>query len=152
MVTRFTAHARSVVKNAEGEARRCRSSVIEAEHLFLAMSAQPDAEVAKLLASVGLTHKSIEDALEKEFAASLQAAGVSVERSRLGGPRVESSGRMRMGASSKAALVRAATAASGSRQIESAHLLIGVLGAHLGTVPRALRLAGVDQADLMART
>ncbi len=45
-------------------------------------------------------------------------------------------------------MVRAVRAAEGDRQIRPAHLLLGILGAQLGTVPRALQLAGVDQAEL----
>ena len=41
---------------------------------------------------------------------------------------------------------------AGSRLVEAEHLLLGVLAAQAGTVPRALALAGVDQADLAAQT
>ena len=48
-------------------------------------------------------------------------------------------------------LERAVKAAAGQRQIRPGHLLLGVLGAQAGTVPRALALAGVNQGDLAAR-
>ncbi len=34
---------------------------------------------------------------------------------------------------------------------EPSHLLLGILHAEVGTVPRALALAGVDRAELMSR-
>ena len=48
-------------------------------------------------------------------------------------------------------LERALKAALGQRQIRPGHLLLGVLAAQAGTVPRALALAGVDSGDLAAR-
>ena len=48
-------------------------------------------------------------------------------------------------------LQRALKAAVGQRQIRPGHLLLGVLGAQAGTVPRALALPGLDQGDLTAR-
>jgi hypothetical protein len=41
-----------------------------------------------------------------------------------------------------------AAKAHGGGRISSTYLLLGILGAHVGTVPRALALAGVDQAGL----
>ena len=57
-----------------------------------------------------------------------------------------------MAASGKLVLERALKAAAGRGQIQPGHLLLGVLAAQAGTVPRALALAGVDQGDLAART
>ena len=37
------------------------------------------------------------------------------------------------------------------RRLEAAHLLVGVLDARVGTVPRALALAGVDRDGLTGR-
>ncbi len=57
-----------------------------------------------------------------------------------------------MGASSKLVMQRAARAAVGQRQIRPGHLLLGVLAAQAGTVPRALALAGADTGELTTRT
>ena len=46
-------------------------------------------------------------------------------------------------------MVRAVRAAEDARQIRPAHLLLGVVEAQAGTVPRALHLAGVDQTELI---
>lgn len=42
--------------------------------------------------------------------------------------------------------------ARGDRRITSQHILLGVLAAQHGTVPRALRLTGAEPAKLMAAT
>jgi hypothetical protein len=59
------------------------------------------------------------------------------------------------GTSAKAALRRALHAAHDGRRrrgrLDSVDLLIGILGAELGTVPRALAIAGIDRAALIAR-
>jgi hypothetical protein len=47
--------------------------------------------------------------------------------------------------------LRAAVARS-DRRLAGGHILLGVLAAEAGTVPRALALAGVDRDDLRART
>jgi len=153
MVTRLAPEARTLIATAEQEARSTRSPYVEAEHLLLAMSSAPVTDAGQVLASVGLTRDAVEHALDQEFAASLAAAGVSVAGD---GPApaagVGSARRLRLGASFKAALERSVVAASGSRQIRPTHLLLGVLGAQVGTVPRALQLAGVDQAELATLT
>jgi ATP-dependent Clp protease ATP-binding subunit ClpA len=42
--------------------------------------------------------------------------------------------------------------AAGQRTVEAEHLLQGVLAAERGRLPRALRLAGVDVAQLRSRS
>ena len=61
-------------------------------------------------------------------------------------------GQPRWGESAKMALRRATIAAKdrGDRQLTPTHILIGVLRAREGTVPRALAAAGVDPAELAA--
>jgi D-alanyl-D-alanine carboxypeptidase len=152
MVTRLAPDARSLISNAEAEARKRRSPVVEAEHLLLAMSDVPGSEAAGLLASVGLGHDAIETALSREFESSLAAAGVTVSLDSLGRPSPEPPRHLRLSASFKATMERSVTASAGSRQIRPAHLLLGILGAQVGTVPRALALSGVDRAELARRT
>ncbi len=152
MVTRLAPDARSLFPTAEDEARSRRSPVVEAEHLLLALTAQSGSDAARLLASVGLTHADVVTALDREFESSLAAAGVDVTVSGLTPSSPDAPHRLRLGASFKAAMTRSVTAAAGSRRIRPEHLLLGILGAEVGTVPRALRLAGVDQAELAAMT
>ena len=148
MVTRFTREAGLIVKSAQDEARTRRSPVIEAEHLLLALAAGSRTDASRVLTSAGLSHDAIETALTEEFVASLAAAGVTIDIETLPASTPQPKRRLRLGASSKAAMVRAVRAAEGERQIRPAHLLLGILGAKAGTVPRALQLAGVDQAEL----
>jgi hypothetical protein len=54
------------------------------------------------------------------------------------------------GDSVRLALERGVNSAA-DRAPQPAHLLIGILRAEVGTVPRALAMAGVDRADLIAR-
>jgi ATP-dependent Clp protease ATP-binding subunit ClpA len=60
----------------------------------------------------------------------------------------------RFAASAKAALGRAvkASAARHDRRIVAGHVLLGLLDAEAGTVPRALAAAEVDRNDLRAST
>lgn len=58
--------------------------------------------------------------------------------------------RPRLGASSKHAMERMA-AGHRKKDLRSGHLLPGVLQAEVGTVPRALALAGVDRAELIEK-
>ncbi|MEZ0070793.1 hypothetical protein [Planotetraspora sp. GP83] len=56
-----------------------------------------------------------------------------------------------VGASAKLALERGFASVTRKKDLRPAHVLLGILQAQVGTVPRALVLAGVDQADLTAR-
>jgi D-alanyl-D-alanine carboxypeptidase len=152
MVTRLAPDARTLFATAEDEARARRSPLVEAEHLLLAMSAQPGTDAGEVLTVSGLTHESIAEALDRELSASLTAAGVTVDLAALGRPSLEPPRRLRLGASFKAAMQRSVIAAAGTKQIRPAHLLLGVLGAQVGTVPRALNLVGIDRSELIART
>jgi ATP-dependent Clp protease ATP-binding subunit ClpA len=151
MVIRFAEHARAIVRQAEKEAEEARSPVIEAEHLLLAMTGEHGIEARDVLASAGLDRDGLRAALDREFRRSLAAAGV--RRPAGGLPRAsrDPARQARLAASGKLVLERAVKAAVGQRQIRPGHLLLGVLSAQVGTVSRALALAGVDQGDLAAR-
>jgi D-alanyl-D-alanine carboxypeptidase len=56
-----------------------------------------------------------------------------------------------MGASARLALERSFSSVVRKKELRPAHLLLGILQAQVGTVPRALALAGVDQAELVDR-
>jgi ATP-dependent Clp protease ATP-binding subunit ClpA len=134
----------------EAEARGSKS--IEAEHLLLALARSPKGLAAATLSDAGLDHAAIERALTAEHEQALAAVGVAGA----GLPRAvaESPKRPRWGASAKRALERAVRASDERRdgRVEPAHILLGVLEAEAGTVPRALAQAGVDPADLDRRT
>jgi ATP-dependent Clp protease ATP-binding subunit ClpA len=149
---RFAADARTIVRRAETEARADGSPSIEAEHLLLALTIQPDATAARLLATAGLDHDTLHDALEGQFRDALAAAGVELTD---GGPpprRASSGQHLRMGQSGKLALQRAltATAKLGDKRIKTPHVLIGILRAEHGTIARALARAKIDREQLIA--
>jgi len=151
MHERFVKEARDVAAGAHEEARAHGSSTVEAEHVLLALARDSGGHAGEVLARAGLDHAAVVEALESEFERTLATVGVSVGA--LGTPpAVPFAGRPRFGASATAALERALEVARdrGDRRIESAHILLGVLRAREGTVPRALRGAGVDPAALAA--
>ena len=148
MLERFTHAARDVVRQAEEEARERGSRTIEAEHLLLALAA-PSSPVAPLLAEHGLDHDAVLEALEREEERSLEAVGVSADAYGAPAP-VRVAGRVRFGTSAKRALERTLHEAQleGSKRLDAAHVLLGLLAAQHGTVARALRMAPVDQRRL----
>jgi ATP-dependent Clp protease ATP-binding subunit ClpA len=153
MFERFTKDARTVVKDAEAEAHSLGSPAIEAEHLLLAIARHPDKPAGRALAEVGLDHHGVHHALEAETDRSLLAVGITpAELEPPGGP-VATTGRIRVAASARLALERALRAAldRDSRRIEPAHILLGILRAEAGTVPRALAIAEVDRNELSDR-
>lgn len=134
MFDRFTKEAREVVKRAEAEAREAGSRTIEAEHLLLAAGG-----------AVGLDREDLLRAFAQELRHSLDAAGVG-----LGAPEPRPIGvAPRFATSAKAALERALAIAAdrGDRRIGARHVALGAALAERGTVPRALRLAGIDVPD-----
>jgi ATP-dependent Clp protease ATP-binding subunit ClpA len=151
MARRLTRDARLVLSNAVDEASARQASHVEAEHLLLAMTSVRATAATRALTAIGLDHRGIEQALDEEFAASLGAAGVVLPKGGLPEPSPDHRRRSRMGASSKAALIRAFEL-TGVKHAESGHLLLGVLGAETGTVPRALQLRGIDREELRSRT
>jgi ATP-dependent Clp protease ATP-binding subunit ClpA len=143
---------RVVVRAAEEEARARGSATVEAEHLLLALAASEADPAGRLLADEGLDHDSLADALDREEERSLAAIGVALAdypSATTTAPRRSP----RFATSSKQALHRTldVAAARRDRRISSAHLLIGLLRADIGTVPRAIDMTGVDRVALLGR-
>lgn len=144
---RFAADARATVVTAvREEAGSSGSGVVEAEHLLLALAWQPE------LRALGLDHDKLVEALAREEELSLAAVGVAsgdydlpAARRRTRSPK--------MATSAKLALQRAFAIAArrGERRIRVQHLLLGVVEAERGRVPRALDIAGIDVDELRAR-
>jgi ATP-dependent Clp protease ATP-binding subunit ClpA len=140
---RFTRDARAAVVAAREEARARGQHTVESEHLLLALAARPD---------FGLDRDRLLDALAHEEEQSLASVGVAA--SALEPP---TRGRARrepqFATSSKLALQRAVAAAakSGDRRLTAGHVLLGVIAAEHGRVPRALRIAEVNVDDVRAR-
>jgi ATP-dependent Clp protease ATP-binding subunit ClpA len=145
MFERFTRDARQVVKSAETLASGLGSPTVEAEHLLLAL-----ADRQPVLAEFGLDHDGVLAALDEERVRSLLAVGISAADFDLPPAPLT---RPRFAASSKLALERAvrAAVARSDKRIAGEHLLLGVLAAEAGTVPRALAIAGIDRQELRDR-
>jgi ATP-dependent Clp protease ATP-binding subunit ClpA len=146
---------RKTVGLARDEARAQGSARIEAEHLLLALAAQPQLSAGRLLWGDGLGPDAIRQALDLEFAHSLGAIGISLHGFALPDTRLSVLGTVPMGRSAKLAWQRAIRARSGRgrdrRRLGSLHLLIGILAAESGTVARALAISGFDRDALAER-
>ncbi len=140
---------RGIVERCVAEARARGTNSVEAEHVLLAL-ADPATAVGRAMAERGLSRETIVDALRVERLASLAAAGVDPidAQSLVAIPRP---GKPSWGASVIAA--RARERRSGrrhGRRSPEVGVLIGILEAPLGTVPRALALAGIDREAVIA--
>jgi ATP-dependent Clp protease ATP-binding subunit ClpA len=150
MSTAFDRYLHAVLVRAEHEAREDGSTTVEAPHLLLALTAEPDPTSGRVLTEVGLDAPAVRAALAREFEHSLSSVGVSAARFDLPAPsRLPS--HPGLGTSARLALERGFAAGPRRKDLRPAHLLLGILSAQVGTVPRALALAGVDRADLVAR-
>ena len=146
---KFDKYLRTILEQAGHEAQQDGSSTIESQHLLLAMAARTETSEARVLSSVGLDPRGLRDALDREFERSLGAAGVSLEGFDLSRHKSSSEAAKHLGASVRYALERGMAAVR--RNPQPAHLLLGILQAELGTVPRALSLKGVDRSALVGR-
>jgi ATP-dependent Clp protease ATP-binding subunit ClpA len=143
---RLTKEARAAVIAACREAAAGGQGVVEAEHLLLALASHPE------LRGLGLDHEQLVAALAREEERSLAAIGVAAGDHELPAlPRRTRS--PKLATSTKLALQRALTIASrrGDRRIRAQHLLLGVLSAEHGRVPRTLEIVGLDIQELRAR-
>jgi len=150
MLERFAREARDAVAAGREEARAAGSATVEAEHVLLALAAPRSGLAGKVLAAAGLGPRELRGALDAEWERGLRAAGVTMA---VPPPAAPSPRTPRWGASAKGALERSLVAAQarGDRRIGSGHVLLGVLGAREGTVPRALAGAGITPGELAAR-
>lgn len=147
----FDKYLKTMLDQAAAEARLDGSATVEAQHLLLAVAADQDSAAGRVLVSAGLDKDAIRAALDREFEGSLGAAGVA--RSAFDGLPLATPDPKHVphpGASVRLALERGIGGAAGADP-QPAHLLLGILQAEVGTVPRALAVAGIDRADLIAR-
>ena len=150
----FPQTARALFTKASEEAARRGSSTIEAEHLLLALTADPHSAASATLAPVGLDHERFEAALAEERTRSLAFAGVGpIDPERLvATPHPKA--RPSWGASVREAMGvmhRITPHGRQTRRGVEVNILIALLSADLGTVPRALAIAGVDRPALLAQ-
>jgi ATP-dependent Clp protease ATP-binding subunit ClpA len=142
---RFTTDARLVVQDALEIARELGAPTVEAEHLLLA-STQGAGPVAVVLRSSGLDFDSLAAALVAEATRSLAAVGVSVDVHSFSPdvkpPKLATSAKRALEVALRVALER------GDKQLGRGHIVLAILRAERGTVPRALECAGVDRLTL----
>ena len=141
---------RTLIAIAVEEATKLRARDVEAEHLLLALSSRPTTVAGSALAKQGLSYEVIQSALNEEQLSSLRAAGVEpVPEVRLASTRRRR--RPGWGASAKESLRSASQLGKKfkHRKMEELDLLLGILHAELGTVPRALTIAGIDKPTLI---
>ncbi len=152
MFERARSDTRTVLQEARDDAQRSGAPTLEAEHLLLALSGHSDSIAGRVLTEAGLDTEAIRRALDSQTERSLAAVGIDASVFRLPPPPARTRA-PRWGASSKRAIERAlaATKERGERHLQPTHLLVGVLQAQEGTVPRALAGAGIDRYDLLMR-
>jgi len=143
----------NVVLQFEVEAKRDGAKFIEAEHMLLALASDPASDAARLLKESGLDHQRLASALDEERRRTLSFAGIkATDRTLVEATELDSS--LSLGTSAKAAVRRALVGSRHDRRrarLRSIDLLAGILQADLGTVPRALAIAGIDRAAVIAR-
>jgi D-alanyl-D-alanine carboxypeptidase len=144
----FDKYLNGALARAGQEARLDGSTTVEAQHLLLAIAADAGTPAAVALESVGLDRAAIRAALDREFADSLGAVGVSASAFDVPPATPDPKRQARLGASVQLALDRAVKAARGA-ELQPAHLLVGIVQADVGTVPRALAIAGIERAELV---
>jgi D-alanyl-D-alanine carboxypeptidase len=137
----------------EIEAKQNGANAIEAEHMLLALAASSGGDAAKVLHGAGLDHERLASALQNERRRTLAFAGMTAPDKKLVAP-TELESPLSLGTSAKAAVKRALIGVRHERHrvhLRSTDLLAGILEAELGTVPRALALAGIDRIELASR-
>lgn len=150
MSTTVRRYVQAVVDQAGIEAQKEGAAAVEAQHLLLAIAAEPEANTQQVLSAAGLDYEGIRTALQREFEQSLGVAGVSLAAFDMTTrPGASHARPTKLGASAKLARERGLGKRRGGSP--PLHLLLGILQAEKGTVPRALATAGINQSELTMR-
>jgi ATP-dependent Clp protease ATP-binding subunit ClpA len=143
---RFTADARMVVQDATEIAREMGAPSVEAEHLLLSCT-QGAGPVALALREAGLDFDALASALVRETERSLAAVGVTADvfafSPDVKPPKLATSAKRALEVSLRVAIER------GDKSLTRGHLVLAILRAERGTVPRALECAEVDRRALL---
>jgi ATP-dependent Clp protease ATP-binding subunit ClpA len=139
------------VTRAIEEACKRGSATVEAEHLLLALASDETLTAAQVLAGAGLGYGEIGAALDRARTEALHIAGVGpVNEDALAA--TSRRARPGWGKSAKDAILRRRSVSTdGRKRSAETELLIGILLANLGTVPRMLAIVGTDRSDLIRR-
>jgi ATP-dependent Clp protease ATP-binding subunit ClpA len=152
MFERFAKPARETVRRAAEIAESEQATLVQSEHLLLALVDPPRDALGRSLANAGITADTISKACDREFRSALAAVGVDTERhapppsSRLRRGRTT-----RFAPSAKLALERslAVCAELGDRRISNRHLLVAIVGADVGRTPALLDELGTTAEQLV---
>ena len=150
MFERFVREARQVALEATSVAAGLGSSSVEAEHLLVSLAAG-DHPAGSALRDAGLDPQELRDAIQRDFERVLDRVGIDMS-----GVDLSSHCRRtkpRWGTSAKQGLERAVVEAKrrGDRHIGCEHILLGLLRAEHGMVPRLLAAEGIDRDELTGR-
>jgi ATP-dependent Clp protease ATP-binding subunit ClpA len=138
MFERFAREARQVALQAQSVAAGLGASSVEAEHLLVSIAGTQHPAGAALR-EVGLEPAELHAAIQRDGGVDVSS---NCRRAKLG-----------WGASAKQGLERALEEAKrrGDRKIGCEHILLGLLRAEHGTVPRLLAAEGIDRDELTRR-
>lgn len=140
---------RAVMTRAQELAAERGAPAVEAEHLLLATAEYPQSRGGAFLAVQGLDADALRAAFRAEREHALGGLGLPGfrESDLVATPRRR---KPRWGTSARESWERGFRMARGGREhVSSLNLVVGVLSAELGTVPRALSLAGVDRHKIL---
>ena len=152
-MTRMTKETKQILKQAVHEAVDLGSPSVEAEHILLAISSHDSDGGKAALLRFGLDHNGIVGGLQAEFEKSLSAAGVDIKdfgELNRSGIKLKKK-KTRWGSSATLVIKRAymnSILEDEKQRIEPVHLLLALLQAREGTVPRALAAIGIDREAL----
>lgn len=146
----FPQQGRTIFALAQKEATRRGSSIVEAEHVVLALLLNTASATFAALKPAGLDHDRFDSALDAERSHSLAIAGITtLVDTRPATPR---KGRSAVGASIREAITLVRRRGPQDRRARSLEiaLLCGILTPELGTIPRVLAIAGIDRRALLS--
>jgi ATP-dependent Clp protease ATP-binding subunit ClpA len=141
----------AIGRRAIAQAQLRRASSVEAEHVLLAILGVPSGVAAARLERAGLGYDILTSALDAERRRSLAIAGIApISAEALAATKRTTT--TRWGASIRDVLRNAnkPSAKDGRPGALEIELSIAILRADLGTLPRALALAGIDRNTLIA--
>lgn len=150
MFERFAGEARQVALQSHSIAAGLGASSVEAEHLLVSLAGTHH-RAGAALREAGLEPEELHAAIQRDFERVLAEVGIDAT-----GVDVSSNCRrtkLGWGASAKRSLERAVEEAKrrGDRKIGCEHILLGLLRAEHGTVPRLLAAEGIDRDELTGR-
>jgi ATP-dependent Clp protease ATP-binding subunit ClpA len=150
MFERFLRNARAVATQAQDEAQRVGASVVGSEHLLLALAASPESPAGRALATLDIDEAAVRRAIDVEFRSALERVGITLSAVGISSAPVPSEKRPRWGAPAKRALEQALKEAKSrkERHIGSEHILLALLRARAGAVPRLLDTLGVSPTEV----